>query len=55
MNEEQAAIERAARAIWTATGHRESDWIYMAPEVERRQRYMSYGKAAYDAIKELAA
>ena len=51
--EEDKAVERAARAIWTATGHRESDWIYMAPETDRKRRYMGYGQAAYEAINEV--
>lgn len=41
--------ERVARAIWTATGHQESEWIYMAPETYRRQRYMAYAAAAIEA------
>lgn len=55
MNDEEQAIERAARGIWTATGHRETDWAYMAPEHPRKQRYMGYGRAAYEAIKDGAA
>lgn len=54
MTEEQKAVERAAYAIWTATGHDPSAWVYMAPEIPRKVRYMSYGQAAYDAIKESA-
>jgi len=44
--------ERVARAIWAATGHRESDWVYMAPEVARRQRYMAYAAAAIEAMED---
>ena len=49
--DEQREVERVARAIWTATGHDPDAWVYMAPETSRKQRYMSYGKAAYDAMK----
>ena len=50
VNEE--AVERAARGIWTATGHRESDWAYIAPEGPRKQRYMAYARAALEAAAE---
>lgn len=42
-------VETAARAIWTVTGHREGDWVYMAPEDPRRQKYMACGRAAVTA------
>lgn len=45
------AIERTAHAIWNATGHDPSAWVYMAPETHRKQRYMSYAKAAIAALK----
>jgi hypothetical protein len=46
---ETRRLERVARAIWAATGHRESDWAYIAPEVPRKQRYMAYAAAAIEA------
>jgi hypothetical protein len=49
MNIPDEVVDAAARAIWTATGHRESDWIYMAPETERPQRYTRYARAALEA------
>jgi hypothetical protein len=49
---EARRLERVARALWTATGHRESDWVYMAPETPRRQRYMAYAAAALDAAED---
>lgn len=44
--------ERVARAIWAATGHRESDWAYMAPELTRKRRYMAYAAAAIEALED---
>lgn len=51
----EEAVEAAARAIWTATGHREDDWIYMAPETERPQRYKRYARAALQAAADRMA
>lgn len=38
----EAEIESLAIDIWVATGHRASDWVYMAPELTRKRRYMAY-------------
>jgi hypothetical protein len=52
MTDEEKTIERVAYASWKATGHRATDWAYMAPEIPRKQRYLSYAKAAIEAFKE---
>jgi hypothetical protein len=49
MTETEARIERAAYGLWVATGHRASDWIYLAPEVPRRQKYIWLAKATLEA------
>jgi len=46
-------VEKVAFAIWEATGHRGSDWIYMAPEIPRKRRYMAYAAAALSAAAPL--
>lgn len=48
-------IERAAYGLWVATGHRASDWAYIAPEAPRKRKYVSFAKAALEAADEVEA
>ncbi|NKG21058.1 hypothetical protein [Paeniglutamicibacter terrestris] len=41
--------ERAAIAVWAATGHKALDWVYMAPEDERVRWCMHLGAAVIAA------
>jgi hypothetical protein len=52
LSSEYRRQERVARAIWAATGHRETDWAYMAPEIPRKRRYMAYAAAAIEALED---
>lgn len=55
MTETEDRIERAAYGLWVATGHRPSDWAYLAPEVPRRQKYVAFAKATLEAADEASA
>ena len=55
MTENERRIERAAYGLWVATGHRASDWAYIAPEVPRRQKYIALAKATLEAADEVRA
>lgn len=54
-NYTERRIERAAYGLWVATGHRPSDWVYLAPEVPRKQKYVALAKATLDAADEVQA
>lgn len=51
-------IEAAAKALWDCGRNPRqqggSDWVYMAPEDERRQAFMSYATAALAAADNAA-
>jgi hypothetical protein len=52
MSENEDRIERAAYGLWVATGHRPSDWAYIAPEVPRKQKYIAFARATLAAADE---
>ena len=46
-------IERAALGLWVATGHRPSDWAYIAPEAPLKRKYMHLAQATLEAADEV--
>lgn len=44
-------LEKAGIAIWSASGNRASDWVYMAPEDPRVQTCMNYAAAALATVE----